>query len=123
MAILGLESLSGMLLKEREIEIPEWGGVALVRELTSAEVDTIRQVAMLAVDTKTSKVLDAGALYRFQLRLIAAGWINPDGSRVLKDDQIDKLRDVSNAVTQRLATAIMQLSGLDDTAQAVAEKN
>lgn len=123
MPILGIEALSGRILKEHEIDIPEWGGSVLVRELTSAEVDSIRRVAMVAVDPKTSKIMDPGALYRFQLRLIATGWINSDGSRVLKDEEIDKLYDVSNAVTQRMATEIMQLSGLDTTATETAEKN
>lgn len=123
MPVLGIEALSGRILREKEIEIPEWGGTILVRELTSAEVDSIRRVAMVAVDPKTSKVMDPGALYRFQLRLIATGWINENGVRVLRDDEIEKLYDVSNVVTQRMAEAIMELSGLDTEATKAAEKN
>jgi len=123
MPILGIEALSAAPLRRQEVPLPEWGGSVLVQELTSEQTDAVRRLAVLAVDPKTSKVMDPGALYRFQLRLIAAGWINADGTRVLQDNEIDKLKTLGNAAVERIASAVREISGMGDDAVAVAEKN
>lgn len=120
-AILGKNVLGKGMLKRREIEVPTWGGAILIRELTGAEVETVREVAASAV--KDGQITDQANLRVFAHTLIVFGWINEDGTRVLTDQEGDLLYTESNQTIDSIADAIAELSGLRPKAVEQAEKN
>lgn len=121
MNYLGKATLGKGLLKRQELPVAAWGGTILIRELTAAEVENVRALASVAV--KNGQIADNSALGTFSRTLIAAGWINEDGSRVLTDEEADLLADESNQVVEDIADAISKLSGLTKAAAGDAEKN
>ena len=123
MAVLGKGIFEKITLQRREMEIPEWGGTVLMQELTPQQVEEIQSVAREAVDTKRREAKRGKAMIAFQLLVINKSWINPDGSRVLQDDDTDTLRNQSFAVLSRMAGAISELSGVTEGAPVLAQKN
>lgn len=121
MNYLGKATLGKGLLKQEPLTVEAWGGSILIRELTGAEVERVRVIAATAV--KNGIVADNSALGTFGRALIAAGWINEDGSRVLTDEEADLLADESNQVLELISGAISKLSGLTKAAADDAEKN
>jgi hypothetical protein len=91
------------ILRHRLVSVPEWGGEALVRELTLAEA---AQIGGLDVRKRADQMQAAALTIRY-------GWINEDGSHVATDDDMPKIMQQSIALIVRLATAIADMSGLD----------
>lgn len=119
--LLGKNVLGKGLLKRQEIEVPTWGGAILIRELTGAEVETVRSIAASAV--KDGQVTDQANLRVFAHSLIVSGWINADGTHVLTEEEGDLLYGESNQTIDTIADAIAGLSGLRPKAVEQAEKN
>lgn len=123
MAVLGKAIFETIKLRRREMEVPEWNGTVLLQELTPQQVEEVQASARAAVDIKRREAKDDRAMTSFQLLLVAKGWINEDGSRVLQDGDIDLLRNQSYAVLARMALELSELSGLTETAPEQAKKN
>lgn len=123
MAVLGKAIFETIKLRRREMEVPEWNGTVLLQELTPQQVEEVQASARAAVDIKRREAKDDRAMTSFQLLLVAKGWINEDGSRVLQDGDIDLLRNQSYAVLARMALELSELSGLTETAPDQAKKN
>lgn len=117
---VGRDVLGKGLLKRAEVDVAEWGGLALVRELSSAEIEDVR---VLAGQSMNDGVLDGKAVGRFERALVVAGWINADGSQVLSDEDVSLLGGESARAVTLLASKISELSGLTPSTQADAKKN
>lgn len=94
-------------VKTAEVEVKEWGGVVLVREMSAAEVDD------LAFDMMTP----GGSIDRSQtrgkmVRIAATCIIDAQGNRLFSDEDIEALKEKSFDPIRRVAEKVMQLSGL-----------
>lgn len=110
--LVGRDVLYTPILRQRRVAVPEWGGEALVRELTLAEA---AQIGGLDVRKRDDQMQAAALTIRY-------GWINEDGSNVVTDADLPKVMQQSIALVVRLATAIADLSGLDAPPAELAEE-
>lgn len=120
---IGREILTRTALRRREVDIPEWGGAVLVRELSIREVEECRALAAKAIDTNRNQIKDSVFLSRFRRRVIQIGWIDEEGQPILDADNESAIDDLSNEALDRIFDAITELSGMNDKAKADAEKN
>ena len=120
---IGREILTRTALRRREVDIPEWGGAVLVRELSIREVEECRALAAKAIDTNRNQIKDSVFLSRFRRRVIQIGWIDEEGQPILDADNESAIDDLSNEALDRIFDAITELSGMNDKSKTDAEKN
>lgn len=122
---LGREIVGQSFAKTREVEVEEWGGNILIRQLSHREVMTIQGMAADAVDTKSATIKDRSKLSKFNYELIRLSWIDERGETVLhgKSEDYEWLVDQPNVVIKKLTDAMAEFSGLKDDAAESAEKN
>ena len=90
-----------------EVEIPEWGGIVLVRELTAAQVQALgfgMATEDGGVDPRRDPVL--------MTRIAAWGIIDENGKQLFSEDDIEELGQKAYGAIQRIAEAVMRLSDL-----------
>lgn len=95
-------------LKTETVEVPEWGGSVVVRELPLGVYQDCRKLAEVAGATDAD---------RLSIYLIIAGVVEPE----LKPEDYELVRGLSMAALNRVADAIMRLSNLLDGAVEEAE--
>ena len=93
--------------KTDEVEVPEWGGVVLVRELTAAQVQRLG-FGMATPDGEVDPTKDQALM----TRIVSWGVIGDNGERLFSEKDIEKLGEKSYAVIQRISAVIMGLSNL-----------
>lgn len=114
MGIIGRNILQKQTLKRKPVQVPEWEGIVILRELTGYEAAPVSQGALAIQQARQEGKADAAQVVRWQAETLAAGWINEDGSHVLQNGDIDTLiQSTSNAVIGRLAKEVRILSGLE----------
>ena len=120
MANVGREALGKATFKRATVNVPEWGGDALIRELSAAEVARVQQIANTAVDMTTRTVRDVAALARFQVEVVVAGWIDDAGANVLTASDVDSVLAQPSKIVSLLSKEISKLSGMEaaETAEA-----
>lgn len=91
----------------REVAVPEWGGTVLVRELTALEADDIG-FGMLSPTGDA----DPRKAQGMQAKLVAWATIDEAGGRIFSLEDIKALGKKSSRVIQRLANAVLDLSGM-----------
>lgn len=114
--ILGRDVLLKPILRQREVPVPEWGGTAIVRELSLGEAS---ELGRLDVTNRDDQMRAAAMTVKF-------GWIDDSGNQVMhSDDGIELLMQQSVGVLTRIATAIADLSGMNSSVDPLddAEKN
>lgn len=116
--ILGKGALANSALKREAVDVPEWGGAIILRELSAREQSdlTMRRKA-LTEDT------DINAGVALMVRYIAYAWINEDGTHVLGEDDMDALLDQPVSVLKAISDVALRLSGDMPEAAAEAKKN
>ena len=121
---VGREALSKATFKRATVAVPEWGGDALIRELSAAEVAKVQQIANTAVDMATRTVRDVAALARFQAEVVVAGWIDDAGANVLTAEDVDSVLAQPSKIVALLSKEISKLSGMEaaETAEAPVEE-
>ncbi len=97
-----------------EVPTPEWGGVALVRVLTAAELDDF-ETTMFEGEGKDRRAVNVRA------KMVCRAVCNEDGSRVFLDEDSDWLGREPATVIDRLFEAAQKLSGRSE--QEAIEKN
>lgn len=99
-------------LAERELEVPEWGGNVLLRELSLAEIEAVR--------ARARELSGGGEIddTHFALNLVAATMADPD----LTPEQAALLGEKSNAVLQRVLVEVLDLNGLGEELKQIAER-
>lgn len=123
--VLGKGILSAPILRREEIEIPEWGGSILVRELTEAEATDCQKTLRYKFDHEHT-LPDSDSMSGWRKRIWFYGWINEDGTQVLSREDRDKLDQVPYSILDRVAGRIAELSGITpkgDSPDADAAKN
>lgn len=120
--IVSREVLGRKRFAQEQIDVPEWGGVVLVRELSSGEIAAVRTAAKVTTKQDVANV-DAGSIGSFERLLVEFGWIDADGKRVLADGESSLLEDESARIVNLLANKIATMSGLNPNASADAKKN
>lgn len=110
---VGREALNKVTFKRAVVDVPEWGGNALIRELSAAEVARVQQIANTAVDMVTRTVKDVSALARFQAEVVVSGWIDDAGSNVLTTADVDAVLAQPSKIVALLSKEISRLSGME----------
>lgn len=90
-----------------EIDVPEWGGTVLVRELSAAEAD---KTGFSMADKQGN--IDLSKAEGLAIRVVALGVIDEKHRRVFTEKDVEALGRRSRLAINRVATRIMQLSGL-----------
>ena len=95
-------------LPERDIEVPQWGGVVRVRGLTGTERDRF-EFSLAAARNDPSKV-------QVRAEIVGRCLVDGDGERLFTDSEITKLGAKSGAALDRVFDVVRELSGMDDGA-------
>lgn len=120
--IVGRNVLGKRCFSQQKVDVPEWGGAVLVRELSSAEIATVRTAAKVAAKQSVDNV-DANSISSFERLLVEFGWIDESGQRVLEDGESALLAGESARIVNTLASHIATMSGLNPNAVTDAKKN
>ena len=104
--------------KTVEVDVPEWGGTVLVRELTAGEVDEMG-FSMATPDGS----LDATKAKSFRIK--AAAWciVDEDGKSVFTEKDIRELGQKSHSAIERITNAIMEISNIGGEVEEEEPKN
>lgn len=117
MAHVGKEILRKNTLKRKTIEIPEWEGQIVIRELTGSEAVPVNQKAIEIAQSRNTANFDAKKVLYWEAEIFCYGWINEDGSRVLKLEDMDELMETQpRSVIERVAKEIRILTGMERAA-------
>jgi len=110
-------------LKRKVVEVPEWGGSVLVREMTGAERDEYEASMVTEKEGGQDVRVNLAALRNLRARVVSWCAINEDGSRMFKPTDVQALGQKSAAALDRLYEAIVILSGIKEEELEVIEKN
>jgi len=116
--------LSRKQLKRETVDVPEWGGQVIVRELTGAERSRYEAGYSDTVMGEAKSVSDKTKRFEtMRAKVICVATINEDGTRVFHDDDIAEINELSGQALDRLASVIMRLSGYTKEEQEKLKKN
>lgn len=99
--------LSAQDFRTDEVEVPEWGGTVLVRELSAMEAENIG----FSMADKQGNI-DLSKAKGLAVRTVALGVIDEDYRKVFTRKDVEALGKHSRIAINRIATRIMQLSGM-----------
>jgi hypothetical protein len=99
-------------LKREAINIEQWGGDVLVRELTAAERDKV-----VAVYTENPDETSAAKVDRAHARLLAMALIDNEGQPLFSEAEIPALKGKHYAAIIKLTKAASRLAGLESAAE------
>jgi hypothetical protein len=117
-AAVGREILQRHVLRTEVVEVDEWGGKIILREMSAAQVVEFVRMNRAQDDT------DAGADMRRAAWTLITCWVDEAGDPILEPEDIDVLLATQPAsLINRLSTRAGILSGMIPDAAAVAEKN
>lgn len=106
--------LAATELDREEVEVPEWGGVVMVRALTAAERDDFEASCI------ESKGKSQGLTYQnLRAKLVVRSLVDAEGTRIFKDGDAAALGKCSASAVQRVFAVAQRLSRL--TAEDVEE--
>jgi hypothetical protein len=98
-------------LRRETVEVPEWGGSVIVREMTGAERDTYE--ADLVVTSPEGDVeLREGFMNGARTKLAALSMIGDEGERLFTMEDVEALGALSAAALGRVFDVASRLSGL-----------
>jgi hypothetical protein len=110
--VLGREVLGRRHFTQRRVDVPEWGGEVILRSLSQAEATKVQALASAGVDAQKRQIKDGDAVMRMTCLAVAYGWVDEDGANVLTPSEALSLAQEERVVLDRLATAVLELSGL-----------
>ena len=99
-------------LKRETVEVPEWGGEVIVREMTGRERDRF-EAGWINAD-KGDVQVNPKNLDNFRARLVAQTVVDEEGNRLFTDDDAVELGSKSAAALDRVFTVATRLSGITD---------
>jgi len=97
-------------LKTEEVEVPEWGGVVLVREMTGMERDQYERRMVQAKGNEPGINLDG--LVNIRAWVAAACMVDGSGKRLFTERDVMSLGRKSAAALGRVYDVATRLSGL-----------
>jgi len=103
-------------VKVEEVEVPEWGGVVLVRGMTGIERDEFE--SKLVVGEGPNAKVDTRNV---RAKLVAFCVVDEEGNRIFSDADVELLGKKSAAALQRVFDVAQRLSGMkeDSVKQAI----
>jgi hypothetical protein len=102
-------------LKTEEVEVPEWGGKVVIRQLTKREQDQVNKAATSTGEEGKPKV-DADLL---QKHLLACGVKEP----ALTLEQVESLWDHAGSAVDTVIVALMRINGMTPEAKKKIEES
>ena len=102
-------------LRRETVEVPEWGGEVLLRELRGRERDAFEEGSM---DSKRNVMMT-----NMRARLVAASAIDEQGERLFSNKEAAQLGDKSATALNRLFEVCCRLSGITSDDVDKLEKN
>ena len=94
-------------IETREVEVPEWGGIVLVRGLTANERDKLESDTL---DQRGKKV--TMNLERIRARMVAASVVDENGKKMFTPADVTKLGEKSAVALDRVFEVAQELSGM-----------
>jgi hypothetical protein len=101
--------LAAATLRTEEVDVPEWGGLVLVRELRGRERDEWE--ASLAVQRGKQMVPDVANM---RAKLVARCVVNSDLEPVFTQQDVNALGELSASALDRVFEVASRLSGLSE---------
>ena len=98
---------TGPRLRVEPLEVPEWGGPEVVRELTGQERDTFES-SMLDMESGKPELRMVGT----RAMLAALSCVDEQGQRLFTEEDLPALRSLSGAALSRVFEVASRLSGL-----------
>lgn len=121
------EILSAVDLKIEDVDVPEWGGIVRVRELSAHDRDVLQSEAnvdkeVMGEDGKPviKRVFDPTD---FAAKAVARGCVDEDGKRIFDDAEAKMLGEKHPTALARVLGVLQRLSAIDAGAVAAAAKN
>ena len=111
------EILGASDIEVREIEVPEWGGTVLVRELTTTEVENF--------SIRTSNPhgeLDISKMPGLRAEVVSWALVDEDGKQLMHKKDAEALQKRSHRIIDRLFNAILVMSDLREPDESEGEK-
>lgn len=121
--IIGRDVLRRQVLRTERVEVPEWGGEIIMRQMSAAE---ITEFALYGEQLRAGGgSIDAEESIRLAAQAVAAAWVDEEGKRVLTsaDDVTELLRTQTADTINRLSRKALEISGLTAAAVGTAAKN
>ena len=110
--------LSASDIRTKEVEVPEWGGSVLIRQLTRSEQDDLmkRQLGSTRIRQDRSRTQDISgmSLYGHDAFICLMGLCAEDGSRLFSEKDLPGLEKKNGEVVGRLAKEILSFSGMNE---------
>jgi len=93
--------------KTEEVEVPEWGGTVLVRELSAADFDSVG-FPMVKEDGK----IDARGARGMNVKIVSLSVIDAEGNQLFTPKDVRALGERAIAPIRRITAKVMELSGM-----------
>lgn len=103
------------VLKREELDIPEWGGSVILRELTAIERD---QIETMLVSGKAKNNYQG-----VRARTMALACVNETGDQVFTEKDIPMLGQLSGKTLNDVFKKVSDMSGMTAEAEQELEKN
>lgn len=116
------EILAAQDIKQETVPAREWGGDVIVRSCTALEQDAYQE-SMFRPELVGKKTEVKSNYRNSKARLVVKCVIGEDGKRLFSDDDAEALGQKNAATILRIFRVIQRLSGMDDEAEKVLEKN
>ena len=113
------EILEASDLKSVPVDVPEWGGKVLVRNMTGADRDAF-EASMVTVDADGKRKPDMSNL---RAKLVALTIVDEANNRLFDVADIERLALKSAAALERVFEAAQKLNGMGKQQQDEAVKN
>lgn len=101
------EVLAAQDFKTEEVEVPEWGGVVLVRELSALDFDSVG-FPMVKEDGE----IDARGARGMGVKIVSLSVIDEEGNRLFTSKDVRALGARAIAPIRRITAVVMSLSGM-----------
>jgi hypothetical protein len=110
---LSRDDILSAAIKTAEVDVPEWGGKVKVRELSAHEVTTLG-IGMVTDDGS----IDRSQVPDMMTQAVVLGAIDENGERLFSEQDIELLKRKSFDPIQRIARAVLDMSGVSKSGRA-----
>jgi len=112
--------LSSKDLKRETVNIPEWGGDVLIRELTGRQRDILEGLFASRVNPKTGAVVSTKDL---RAKMVIMSVIDENGEYLFTDRDTEAVSGKSAKALDRIVEAVQKMNGLAEDSIEEAEGN
>ena len=106
-------------LREKIMEVPEWGGSLTLRELTANDRDWLQASMVNAAGDKDAVTIENKegtklAITGFQTKLVALSIVDESGKQLFSNDDVEVLGRKSGIVLSRVASECVAFNKLEE---------